>query len=96
MDMSEAQISAVNRRLDRILDILENDERTDEKGLVTRVSDLTCEFHSFRTQYNIDQAIKRGRDIVWKIVWGIVGAGIGAGLWAFLKFLGSLLFKVTV
>lgn len=96
MDMSEAAVNALNRKMDRVLDILENDDRTGEKGLVTQFGDLRQEFHAFLRQYNIDQAVKRGKDIVWRIVWGAVGGGVLAALWAFIKFLGTLIFKAGV
>lgn len=74
--MSENEVRILNRKMDRILLILENDAGTGSKGLVTQVSDLRDNFHNFVHQYNIDQATKRGKDTVWKIVWGAVGAGL--------------------
>lgn len=74
--MSSEEVTILNRKVDRILDILNNHDETNEKGLVTKVSDLTREFRKFVHQYDIDQAIKKGKATVWNIVWGAVGAFI--------------------
>lgn len=92
--MSTEEIRSLNHKVDKILFILNNDEDTGRKGLVAEVAELTADFHAFLRQYNIDQAVKRGKDVVWKIIWGGIGGGILAGMWALLKFLGSFFFKV--
>lgn len=74
--MSDEEVRQLSRKLDRVLDILNNDDETGEKGLVARVADLTSDFKGFVAQYNIDQAVKKGKATVWKIVWGAVGAAI--------------------
>lgn len=72
--MSDQEVAALSRKLDRVLSILENDNRTGDKGLVTQVSDLRDSFYGFRNQYNIDVAIRKTRDTIWKIIWGSIGA----------------------
>ena len=71
--MSTEEVKALSRKMDRILFILDNDDDTGSKGLVARLDDLKSQFHDFVAQYNIDKAIKKGGDTVWKIVWGAVG-----------------------
>ena len=78
--MSETEVKSLNRKMDRILLILENDASTGAKGLVTQVTELKVNFYQFVNKYNIDQAVKRGKDTVWKIVWGAVGAGLITGI----------------
>lgn len=78
--MSESDVQKLNRKMDRILLILENDASTGAKGLVTQVTELKLNFYQFINKYNIDQAVKRGKDTVWKIVWGAVGAGLLTGI----------------
>ena len=72
--MSDAEVQVLNRKMDRILLILENDDHTETKGLVSQVADIRRDFHKFVADYNIDMAVKRGKDTVWKIVWGFIGA----------------------
>lgn len=74
--MSDAEVKSLSRKMDRILFILDNDEDTESKGLVAQFADLKKQFHSFVSQYNIDQAVKKGKDTVWKIVWGSAGAAL--------------------
>jgi len=74
--MSESEVRTLNKKVDKIILILQNDDETDKKGLVSEFIDLKRSFYVFVNQYNIDQALKKGKDTVWKIVWGAVGASI--------------------
>lgn len=67
-------ITTLDRKVDRILNILENDSRTNQKGLVTQVAELKNNFYGFRNQYNTDVAVKKTKDTIWKVIWGAVGA----------------------
>ena len=74
--MSGHEVAVLSRKMDRILNILENDESTGSKGLIAQVNELKNNFYKFVNKYNIDQAKKKGKETVWKIVWGTVGAGL--------------------
>jgi hypothetical protein len=72
--MSDVQIRQLDKKMDRVLLILENDHGTGKKGLVARVDDLQKDFDSFITKYESDRAYKKGKQTVWSIVFGFVGA----------------------
>lgn len=93
MVMSEAEIRVLTRKLDRVLDILENDEKTDEIGLVKKFSNLEQAFENFVKQYTIDVAVRKGKDIANKAWWGIVGGAIMTALLALGKFILGIFFK---
>jgi len=78
--MSDEEVAILNRKMDKVLSILNNDGETGRPGLVAEVIDIRNKFVTFVAEYNRDKAEKVGKDKVWRIVWGAVGAGI---LWLF-------------
>ena len=87
--MSDEEVRLLSRKLDRVLDVLNNHDETGEKGLVAKVAGLSNDLHSFIAQYNIDQAIKKS-DIKWiAAIFGTLGT-----IAAFIgKFIIGLIFK---
>lgn len=87
--MSEVEVRALSKKLDRVLYILENDDSTNEKGLVATVADNEDMLRGFIAQYKIDKAIE-ARDKKWyATIFGIAG-GILATIG---KFVIGLMFK---
>ena len=87
--MSDEEVAVLNRKMDKVLSILNNDEETGRPGLVAEVTDIRNKFITFVAEYNRDKAEQVGKDKVWKVVWGAVGAGviwvitkIGAAIWS--------------
>jgi len=66
----------LEKKVDRILFILENDDATDKKGLVSRVTSLEERLKDFISQYNNDQSYKKGRNAVISFIFGVLGAGL--------------------
>jgi len=87
--MSDEQVRQLNRKMDKVLAILHNDDDTGKPGLVAEVTEIRNKFVGFVAQYNIDQAVRKGKDTVWRIVWGAVGAF----LLLVAKFLGAIIIK---
>lgn len=85
--MSDEEVAVLNRKMDKVLSILNNDNETGRQGLVSEVIDMRNQFAHFISEYNKDKSEKEGKDKVWKIVWGAIGAGI---LWVF-KAIGTLI-----
>lgn len=81
--MSEKEVQALSKKLDRIMFYLHNDEETGHKGLVSKVEDLHKDFHEFKNKYDTNQAIR-------KTAMGIYGA-IGAGVFVVAKWLITML-----
>lgn len=69
------QIQSLNTKVDRILNFLENDPSTGEKGLVARTKDLEKKIGQIET----DEKVKRGKTTVLTIV--------GSALISFLAWL---------
>ncbi len=66
----------ISRKLDRVLLILDNDERTGTPGLVSRVTDIDRMLIAHIAQYNIDAAVRK-RDQRWAAaIFGAIGSGI--------------------
>lgn len=74
--MSAEEVKLLSKKMDRVLNILENDPATGEKGVVAELNELKKAFYQFVNKYNIDQAIKKGKDTVWKMIWGAAGAAL--------------------
>lgn len=87
--MSDEEVAVLNRKMDRVLGILENDGGTGRPGLVAEVAEIRNIVIGHIANYTKDKAEKNGADRVWKVVWGSVGAGvlwviteIGAVIWS--------------
>lgn len=76
LTMSDEEVAVLNRKMDKVLSILNNDGETGRPGLVAEVIDIRNKFVTFVAEYNRDKAEKSGKDKVWRIVWGAVGAGL--------------------
>lgn len=68
--MSEIETSELSKKLDRVLYILENDEKTNRKGLVSAVYDLRHEFDEFSQAIKTAEAVKKGQ----MAIYGAIGA----------------------
>lgn len=76
MDMPPDEVRKLSNKMDRIIFILDNDEGTKQPGLVSRFAALESAFENFIRQYNIDQAVKKGKNAVWTMVFGAIGSAI--------------------
>jgi len=74
--MSDEEVAVLNRKMDKVLSILNNDGDTGRKGLVAEVADIRNIVVTHVAKYNLDKAEKAGKDKVWRIVWGAVGAAL--------------------
>lgn len=74
--MSDIQIRQLDKKMDRVLLILENDHGTGKKGLVARVDELQKDFDSFINQYRTDRAFKKGKQTALSVVLGFLGAAL--------------------
>lgn len=70
------KLESLGTKMDNINFILNNNHDTGKKGLVGEFQEHRQAFYNFVAQYNIDQAVKRGRNAVWTIVCGAIGAGL--------------------
>lgn len=82
--MSIEEIQVLNRKVDRILSYLHNDEGTGTKGLVAEVADLKKNFNDFMISYKLEKAFKKGQI-------GII-AFIGGGLVLLVEWLIKIIF----
>jgi len=87
--MPPDEIRKLEYKLDRVLFLLNDDDGTKRQGLVSEVADLKTAFYSFLKQYNIDQAVKRGRNAAFTVMFGFFGTLLAF----FAKFLYLILFK---
>ena len=90
--MSDEEVAVLNRKMDKVLSILNNDEETGRPGLVAEVTDIRNKFITFVAEYNRDKAEQVGKDKVWKVVWGAVGAGV---IWVITKIGAAILSLFT-
>lgn len=79
--MSTDEMQALERKVDRILSYLHNDEGTGKKGLVAAFEDHKAQMDNFMSTYATEQQVKKAK----MGVWGAVG---GAAL-TFLVFIGK-------
>jgi len=88
--MAGEEVAILNRKMDRVLSILENDDKTSKPGLVSEVSEIRTIMVNHITRYNMETSEKKGKDKVWRIVYGGIGAFL---LWLF-KTIGAAIAAV--
>jgi len=88
--MSDEEVAVLNRKMDRVLGILESDGGTGRPGLVAEVAEIRNIVIGHIANYTKDKAEKKGADRVWKIVYGSIG---GALLWIVTK-IGSFIWAL--
>mgnify|MGYP006921395969 CR=1 FL=1 len=79
--MTESDVAVLNTKIDQVLFILENNNKTGTKGLVAQVDELKTamnshkqEFTDFVKKKDLEEANKAGWDKAWKIIYGAIGA----------------------
>lgn len=87
--MSDAEVAILNRKMDKVLSILNNDKDNDKPGLVSEVTTLKQFVHQFVANYNINEAV-RARDQKW---WIIIWSSLSTGMIFLGKFLIGLIIK---
>lgn len=87
--MSDAEVAILNRKMDKVLSILNNDKDNGTPGLVSQVTDLRQFVHQFVATYNVNEAV-RARDQKW---WIIIWSSLSTGMIFLGKFLIGLIIK---
>jgi hypothetical protein len=68
--MSEKETSELSKKLDRVLYILDNDEKTGRKGLVSSVYEIRNELDDVLEANRTAEAVKKGQ----MAIYGAIGA----------------------
>lgn len=88
--MDKGKEIELEKKIDRILSYLHNDEDTGEKGLVADFSDYKKKFDDFVIKYELEQKLKKEEQNMKKArlsFWGALGGSIVTGAIFVFKWL---------
>lgn len=85
--MSDKDVEVLKRSVDRILQILENDDKTDSKGLVATVHTMQTDLYAFIQEYKKKEAITKAVKNTKLAIWGMIGSAL---LWVLEKIIEKL------
>jgi hypothetical protein len=77
------EIKDLEKKVDKILAYLHNDEGTGTKGLVADFKDHKEKFNKFLVEYHTQQEVKKARVSTW----GAIGGAAVSALTLFIKWL---------
>jgi hypothetical protein len=81
--MSETEVQTLNKKVDKILYYLHNDNETGNKGLIAEFRDHKTSVDKFMEEYNTKEKVKRATAIAYTTAGGTAAI--------FLKWIGGLL-----
>lgn len=71
--MSEKDVEALKKDVQKILSYLHNDDETGEKGLVAQVRIMQKDFNEFTAAYKTEQAVKKAKIGLLGTIGGFIG-----------------------